>query len=205
MGTVTVTGWAFDWDKVSAPLDIHVYIGGEAGTGEGHGNGVANQSRPDVNKVYVGAGDNHGFSHTVTTGKRGQQTVFVYAINASGTPGVNVLIGKATVDIKSAAPASYTVTYDANGGSGAPAAQTKTEGQDLKLAAALPSNGSLFFIAWNTKKDGTGDTYKPGDTYKANASVTLYAQWTPVKTGDLNGDGKVDYKDLQMLWQILRG
>ena len=201
-GTVTVTGWAFDWDKVGAALDIHVYLGGPAGSGEGHGNGVANLSRPDVNKVYAGAGDYHGFSHTVTTAKRGQQTVYVYAINASGTPGVNVLIGKATVDIKTG---SYAVKYDANGGSGAPAAQTKTEGADLKLSTTVPANGTQIFKEWNTKKDGTGTKYLPGDTYKANANVTLYAQWTASLKGDLNGDGKVDWKDLQILMQLLRG
>jgi len=199
-GTVTVTGWAFDWDKVGAALDIHVYIGGEAGKGEGHGEGIANLSRPDVGKAHPGAGDNHGFSLTVNTAKRGQQTVYVYANNASGTPGVNRLIGQATVTIN---PISYSVKYDANGGTGAPAAQTKAEGQSLKLSTALPTNGKLFFKEWNTKKDGTGDKYKPGDTYAKEASVTLYAQWTATLEGDLNGDGKVDYQDLLILLRLM--
>jgi len=101
-GTVTVNGWAFDWDKVSASLGIHVYVGGPAGSGaEGHGNGVANLSRPDVNNVHRGAGNNHGYTYTVNTSKRGSQTVYVYAINAPGTPGSNVLIGSKTVFIDS--------------------------------------------------------------------------------------------------------
>jgi len=203
-GTVTVTGWAFDWDKVAAPLDIHVYIGGPIGsdTGEGHGNGIANLHRPDVNAVYAGAGSYHGFSHTVTTAKRGSQTVYVYAINASGTPGVNVLIGKGTVNISNTI-ASYTVKYDANGGTGAPAAQTKEQGKGLKLSTAKPTNGSLVFKHWNTKKDGTGNWYLPGETYTVDANVTLYAQWTRTLYGDLNGDGKVDAADLKVLQQYL--
>jgi len=200
-GTVTVKGWAFDWDKVGASLDIHVYIGGPSGTGEGHGDGVANLSRPDVGQAYPGAGNNHGFSHTVTTSKRGQQTVYVYAINASGTSGVNVLVGTATVDIRSG---GYTVSYDANGGTGAPAAQAKAEGAGVRLSTAVPTNGKLYFKAWNTKRDGTGDKYNPGDTYSKDASVTLYAQWQASLEGDLNGDGRVDYRDLQILLRYLR-
>ena len=201
-GTVTITGWAFDWDKVTASLGIHVYVGGEIGKGEGHGDGVANKLRPDVNAVYDGAGNYHGFSHTVRTSKRGQQAVYVYAMNASGTPGANVLIGKATVNISSA---GYTVTYDANGGSGAPASQAKAEGKTIKLSSALPTNSGKIFKEWNTKKDGTGDKYMPGADYKADANVTLYAQWSTTLVGDINGDGKVDITDLWLLMWHLNG
>ena len=34
-----------------------------------------------------------------------------------------------------------TVTYNANGGSGAPEAQTKTYGEDLKLSSTVPTTG----------------------------------------------------------------
>ena len=72
---------------------------------------------------------------------------------------------------------TYTVTYNANGGSGAPASQTKTHGVDLTLASGIPTRTGNDFVSWNTKADGKGTTYKPGAKYTANANLTLYAQW----------------------------
>ena len=98
-GTFRVRGWAFDRDAATSPINIHVYIGGPAGTAgaEGINIGAANVSRPDVGAAFPGVGDNHGYDTTINTGKRGRQGVYVYAINVGG--GVNVLIGQGTVDI----------------------------------------------------------------------------------------------------------
>ena len=73
---------------------------------------------------------------------------------------------------------AYDVTYDANGGSGAPSAQEKRNGTDLTLSTAEPTREGYPFFGWNTAQDGSGDSYAPGATYTANADVTLYAQWT---------------------------
>ena len=60
-----------------------------------------------------------------------------------------------------ATPATYTITYDANGpDSGtAPSEQTKTAGVDLTLSdnsGRLAKTGHTFF-GWNTPDDGSGD------------------------------------------------
>ena len=78
-----------------------------------------------------------------------------------------------------ATPNTYKVKYDPNGGSGAPADQTKTHGVDLTLASGKPVKDGSVFVNWNTKADGTGSTYTPGGKYTGNADLTLYAQWTP--------------------------
>ena len=72
---------------------------------------------------------------------------------------------------------TYTVSYNANGGSGAPASQTKTYGKALTLSATKPTRAGHTFLAWNTKADGSGASYAAGGSYTANAAVTLYAQW----------------------------
>ena len=101
---------------------------------------------------------------------------------------------------------TYTVSYDANGGTGAPGQQTKTQGQALTLSSTKPTradvaagsytitldpNGgkvsrtsltaarttSYTFRNWNTSKDGSGTTYASGGTYTVDAPVTLFAQW----------------------------
>ncbi len=72
---------------------------------------------------------------------------------------------------------TYTITYNANNGSGAPAAQTKTYGETLTLSSTKPTRTGYTFQNWNTKADGTGTTYASGASYTANAAATLYAQW----------------------------
>lgn len=98
-GTVSVAGWVLDRDVAPAATGVHVYIGGPAGSsaGEGHDLGAATGSRPDVASAYPGVGPNHGFDTTISTGKRGRQTVYVYAINQPA--GDNPLIGQRDVTI----------------------------------------------------------------------------------------------------------
>ena len=72
----------------------------------------------------------------------------------------------------------YTLSYNANGGSGAPSNQTKTYGVTLTLSNTKPTRTGYTFSAWNTAQNGSGTSYAPGGSYTANAAVTLYAQWT---------------------------
>lgn len=78
---------------------------------------------------------------------------------------------------KKNAPATYTVSYDANGGSGAPGSQTKTENVTLTLSPVSPHRTGYTFKGWATNKFMPGAQYQPGGKYTANASVTLYALW----------------------------
>lgn len=79
-GTVRVRGWVFDRDDVNASVKVHVYIGGVAGTGEGH-EITANKGREDVGNAYPGVGNYHGFDEVIETNKRGSQEVHVYGID----------------------------------------------------------------------------------------------------------------------------
>jgi len=100
-GQFQVRGWAFDPDKLTAALGLHVYVGGPAGTpgADSYAVGPANKSRRDVEEVYPGVGDSHGFDEIITTGRTGIQSVYVYALNEPGTSGPNVLLGARTVSI----------------------------------------------------------------------------------------------------------
>ncbi|MEP7192266.1 MAG: hypothetical protein ABI903_05320 [Actinomycetota bacterium] len=102
VGMVHVRGWAFDPDTAATQIHVHIYIGGPTGTGEGHDIGVANTSRPDVETVYPGVGAYHGYDTWVWTGLTGSQSVYAYAIDASG--GNNPLLGSKTVTIANASP-----------------------------------------------------------------------------------------------------
>lgn len=72
---------------------------------------------------------------------------------------------------------TYSVTYNANGGSGAPAKQTKTYGKTLTLSSTVPTRTNYNFKGWSTSASATTATYSAGGSYTANAAVTLYAVW----------------------------
>lgn len=77
-------------------------------------------------------------------------------------------------------PDTYTVTFNANGGSGAPESQTKTHDVPLTLSSTQPTRTYFTFDGWNTASDGSGTNYSAGGLYNVNASVTLYAKWTSI-------------------------
>ena len=71
---------------------------------------------------------------------------------------------------------TYTVKYNANGGSGAPGSQTKTYGVTLRLSSTRPKRSHYTFLGWATSANGSV-AYQPGGNYTANKAVTLYAKW----------------------------
>ena len=72
----------------------------------------------------------------------------------------------------------YRITYNANGGTGAPASQTKIHDVDLILSSEIPVKQNYQFVGWESSVLGHfSTTYQPGDIYKANASKTLNAIW----------------------------
>jgi uncharacterized repeat protein (TIGR02543 family) len=73
---------------------------------------------------------------------------------------------------------TYTVSYDANGGTGAPGSQTKTYDVTLTLSSTTPTRTGYTFSGWNTASGGGGTSYSAGGSYTANSAATLYAQWT---------------------------
>ncbi len=71
----------------------------------------------------------------------------------------------------------WKVSYNANGGTGAPSSQTKTYGQTLKLSTTKPTRIGYTFLGWSTSKTASSASYSPGATYSSNAALTLYAVW----------------------------
>jgi len=74
---------------------------------------------------------------------------------------------------------TYTITFDANGGTGAPAPMTKTHDVPLVITTATPTRAHYTFYCWNTRSDGNGRDVEPGGTIVGNSSKTLYAIWAP--------------------------
>lgn len=83
--------------------------------------------------------------------------------------------GSITVGAKT----SYKISYNANGGSGAPSAQTKWHGTNIKLSTTKPTRAGYIFKGWSKTASGSV-AYAAGATYSTNATVTLYAVWQAV-------------------------
>ena len=77
-------------------------------------------------------------------------------------------------------PHSYKLSFDANGGSNAPAQATKFYGIDISLPTSIPAKSGSGFAGWSDSKTGSVK-YLPGAVYTANGDSTLYAVWTSDK------------------------
>lgn len=71
---------------------------------------------------------------------------------------------------------TYTVSYDANGGTGAPPAQTKKHDSSLRISAQVPTKIDCVFLGWSTTPNGNV-AFAPDSVCNLNQNVTLYALW----------------------------
>lgn len=101
---------------------------------------------------------------------------FSFNLTWSGTyAGTKSASGSISIPAKT----SYTVKYNANGGSGAPSSQTKWYGTSLTLSNTKPTRTGYTFKGWATSSGGSV-SYASGASYTSNSSVTLYAVWQAV-------------------------
>ncbi len=85
-----------------------------------------------------------------------------------------------TFNVNVPAWTSYTVSYNANGGSGAPSSQTKWKDQALTLSSTKPTRTGYTFKGWAlSKADANNGTwyYQAGGSCGKNENLTLYATW----------------------------
>lgn len=91
--------------------------------------------------------------------------------NKSGT-----ILSAATISVNVDAK-TYIISFDANGGNGAPSSQTKTHGTVLTLPTEKPTRTGYTFLGWSVNRTATTATYSAGGNLTANADMTLYAVW----------------------------
>jgi hypothetical protein len=82
-GRVAVSGWAYDRNAPTDPVEIVAYVGGKAGRrgARRYQLGLAQLPWPGVASAYPEAGENHGFDTAFLTTKIGRQRVCLYAVN----------------------------------------------------------------------------------------------------------------------------
>ena len=83
---------------------------------------------------------------------------------------------------------TYTITYNANGGSGAPTSQSYTYDPNndtvFYLSSTIPSRSGYTFLGWSRSSTATSATYSAGQRWGTNDAnnYTLYAVWKKTVT-----------------------
>ena len=153
-------------------------------TFDGNGGTVlpANQTRNVVSGHGLGAAMPPAPTHT-------QGSAFLgWTINQDGTGGAFNATTNITANITVYAQwgpiPDVTITFDGNEGIVLPANETRNVAHGGELGNNMPPDPThpqgATFLGWTINQDGTGGWFTATTT--ATASITVYAQWTPVVT-----------------------
>ena len=82
----------------------------------------------------------------------------------------------------------YTVSYDANGGSGAPSSQIAKAGDSIIISSQIPTRKGYDFLGWSTSKTARTADYTGGNSMKVTANTILYAVWEKIPMPDTTGN-----------------
>ena len=78
---------------------------------------------------------------------------------------------------------TFTLNYDANGGTGAPASQTYKATSEYEkshtftISSQAPTRDGYTFLGWSTSRSATTANYQPGGSIVVTGTTTLYAVW----------------------------
>lgn len=133
------------------------------------------------------------YAHEVTVPRYG--AIPIIDVTVLGVPDYGYVIGGyyrtyAYADVTGGtltvvtAETSKTITYNANGGTNAPE-PTVVWGEgswEGIVTIHNPTRTGYSFNGWNTQANGGGTSYQPADDITLTSNITLYAQWTALKS-----------------------
>ncbi len=185
----TFKGWATNSTATTASYQVEatystnanltLYAVWEANTYTINYNANGGSGAPSSQTKYYGT--NITLSSTVPT--RSGYTFLGWASSSTATtatyqPGSTFSSNSAITLYAVWSANTYTISYNANGGSGAPSSQTKYYGTNITLSSTVPTRSGYSFLGWASSSTATTATYQPGSTYSSNSAITLYAVWT---------------------------
>ena len=80
-----------------------------------------------------------------------------------------------SVTITQSAP--YAISYNANGGTGAPSSQSVYANVSYTLSSTRPVKTGYTFLGWSTSSTAITASYQPGQSVTPNGNLVLYAVW----------------------------
>ena len=144
------------------------------------GTANANGASNTVNTSFNTSTGSWSTKDITSTSKRFEKSHSAYNVTLSGSvtnqSGYMNGTSSASQTITIPALAHHTVSFNANGGTGAPGSQTKWYGTVLTLSSTKPTRTNYEFLGWSTSSTGAVN-YQPGGQYDADVDVTLYAVW----------------------------
>ena len=132
-------------------------------------NGIVNGSY--IISASASGYNSNSISRTVAGGNVSNADIILAVTNSGG-------IGSGNSG--STGGSSFTVTYDANGGTGNRRVTGIASGSEhtvLDIADTGISRTDMIFLRWNTQRDGAGTSYAANEKITVTANVTLHAQW----------------------------
>lgn len=166
-------GWEYDVNNISA----YVYCNGVEKQVMDSGS-VNNNSSDNSNTSARTTLGYHDFTINKTTSS---QSISCYAkIDSDSTYAGNYTRSSTATNVTVSAKTSYTISYNANGGSGVPSSQTKWHGTNLTISSTKPTRTGYTFKGWALSKADADDGtwyYQAGGTCGKNENLTLYAVW----------------------------
>ena len=176
---------------------------GDAIEGDGAGEGEGDSEPPAVTQFTVSfdANGGEGAMDPVTVNADAEYTApecaftapdgqeFDCWTNADGTEtypagtSLGLLAGDTTLyakwkDVEPAPVTHFTVSFDANGGTGEMTpADVDADAEYTVPASTFTAPSGKVFDSWNTAADGTGTKYMPQDAPAIHENMTLFAQW----------------------------
>lgn len=136
----------------------------------------ASTTNRDAKTAFASDGYTSGQTHSRLKGKAPSAgTVYVWVIGS---------IDIFAIKTKAAASTKYTLSYDANGGTGSMPTHEFASGTTVyagQNAGFTPPTGKIF-KCWNTQANGEGTSYSEGASFTLSANTTLYAQWITAST-----------------------
>lgn len=104
------------------------------------------------------------------------------ASSESYTDGDSYTMGDTDVTLYAVWKTGYTITFDANGGTGTMANQVVSFGETVTLSKNTFTRSGYSFAGWSTSSYTTIATYSDGAAYTmySTSDVTLYAVWMSV-------------------------
>ena len=110
--------------------------------------------------------------------KQEKSKLYAFGADYLGLLDVSVKLVATNRDKTDLIATNFTITYNANGGSGTVASQSAKWGDDLDIATSsgLSYSGKTF-KEWNTQANGKGGHYMPNQHKTMWENMTLYAIW----------------------------
>jgi len=90
---------------------------------------------------------------------------------------------------------TYTISYNTNGGVGAPRNQTKIHDEDIVLSTVEPEKEDCVFIGWSDDPYAEYAKYYAEDTFTKNSDTVLYAVWEEIIEEDESDEEADDDKN----------